>query len=45
MLEEELFDFEKNEEEKEVNTEAGKTPISNLVKLYLNSINSKKILT
>lgn len=45
MLEEELFDFEKNEEEKEVNTEAGKTPISNLVKLYLNSINSKKLLT
>lgn len=45
MLEEELIDFEEDEEEKEVNTEAGKTPISNLVKLYLNSINSKKLLT
>lgn len=48
MLEEELYDIDKEEENDEVeneNSEAGNIPIASSVKLYLNSINSKKLLT
>ena len=48
MLEEELYDMDKEEENDEVeneNSEAGNIPIASSVKLYLNSINGKKLLT
>lgn len=48
MLEEELYDMDKEEENEETeneNSEAGNIPIASSVKLYLNSINGKKLLT
>ena len=45
MLEAELYDMEKEEEEADINTEAGNIPVSNSVKLYLNSINNKNLLS
>lgn len=48
MLEEELYDMDKeeeNDEEENENSEAGNIPIASSVKLYLNSINGKKLLT
>ncbi len=48
MLEEELYDMDKEEENDETeneNSEAGNIPIASSVKLYLNSINGKKLLT
>lgn len=47
MTEEELYEIEQedNDDEVEINTEAGNIPLSNSVKLYLNSINSKKLLS
>ena len=48
MLEEELYDMDKEEESDEIeneNSEAGNIPIASSVKLYLNSINGKKLLT
>ncbi len=48
MLEEELYDMDKEEENDEAeneNSEAGNIPIASSVKLYLNSINGKKLLT
>lgn len=45
MLETELYDMEKEEEEANINTETGNIPVSNSVKLYLNSINNKKLLS
>ena len=45
MLEAELYDMEKEEEEADINTETGNIPVSNSVKLYLNSINNKKLLS
>ena len=48
MLEEELYDMDKEEEnDTEVeneNPEASNIPVTSSVKLYLNSINSKKLL-
>lgn len=48
MLEEELYDMDKEEENEETeneNLETGNIPIASSVKLYLNSINGKKLLT
>lgn len=50
MLEEELYDIDKEEEEdytefENENPEASNIPVTSLVKLYLNSINSKKLLS
>ena len=49
MLEEELYDMDKEEEnDTEVeseNPEASNIPVTSSVKLYLNSINSKKLLS
>ena len=44
MLEEELYSIE-SEKEENINLEAGNIPVANSIKLYLNSINNKKLLT
>ena len=49
MLEEELYDMDKEEEDdtevESENPEASNIPVTSSVKLYLNSINSKKLLS